>query len=69
MEPNNKWSVNYTWSQPYTVSMNPYYQTITQQMTVAHELQRLDDIDRAVQNMLTYPDAEAIINKLRNKEV
>jgi hypothetical protein len=61
-----KWQVSYTWTQPYTVSLNPYYNTLT----LAHELQRLDDIDRAVQNMLTYPDAEAIINKLTkaNKE-
>jgi hypothetical protein len=45
-----RWNINYTWTQPYTVSMNPFYNTLT----VAHELQRLDDIDRAVQMMLTY---------------
>lgn len=57
----HKWTgYSFTFTQPYTVSMNPYYN----QLSVAHELQRLDDIDKAVQNMLTYPDAEAIINKL-----
>jgi hypothetical protein len=58
-----RWNINYTWTQPYTVSMNPFYNTLT----VAHELQRLDDIDRAVQMMLTYPDAERIINKIRQQ--
>lgn len=57
----HKWNgYSFSFTQPYTVSLNPYYN----QISVAHELQRLDDIDKAVQNMLTYPDAEAIINKL-----
>ena len=59
-----KHSISYSWTQPYSVvSHNPFYQNLT----VAHELQRLDDIDRAVQNMLTYPDAEAIINTVMKR--
>lgn len=56
-----RWQITYTFTQPYNVSMNPLYQD---QIT-ANELRALDDIDRAVQNMLTYPDAERIINKLK----
>jgi hypothetical protein len=56
-------SYSFSFTQPYSVSMNPFYNTLT----VAHELQRLDDIDRAVQNMLTYPDAEAIINTVMKR--
>lgn len=56
-----RFTFSYTFTQPYNVSMNPLYQD---QVTL-NELQRLDDIDRAVQNMLTYPDAERIINKLK----
>ena len=58
----HKWNgYSFSWTQPYSASMNPLYQD---QVTL-NELQRLDDVDRAVQNMLTYPDAEAIINKLK----
>ena len=57
-----RWNINYTWTQPY-VSMNPLYQD----QVTANELRVLDDIDRAVQSMLTYPDAERILNKIRQK--
>mgnify|MGYP000633145065 CR=1 FL=1 len=68
-----RWQIKYQFTQPYHTidfvydtqnpSMNPLYQD----QIILNELQRLDDIDRAVQNMLTYPDAERIINKLRQK--
>jgi hypothetical protein len=55
-----KTSISHSWTQPYLpTSYNPFYE---RRVDLAHELQRLDDIDRAVQNMLTYPDAERIIN-------
>jgi hypothetical protein len=59
----NKWSYSYSWTQPYTVSMNPLYQ---HNVDLAHELRVLEDIDRAVEAMDTYPDALAIIQKVRN---
>ena len=37
-------------------------------ITVSNELARLDFLEDEVQSMLTYPDAEAIINKI-TKEI
>lgn len=52
---------SFTWSQPYSVSMNPVYQT----PSVDDEMKRLEMVDRWVDAMLTYPDAEAIMKKIR----
>jgi hypothetical protein len=43
--------------------MNPLYQHT---VDLAHELRVLEDIDRAVENMDSYPEAEAIIQKVLN---
>lgn len=59
----NSWSYSYSWTQPYNASMNPLYQPV---INLAHELRVLDDIDHAVDAMDTYPDALAIIQKVRN---
>ena len=61
---NNKWTVNYSWTQPYNqpTSFNPFYQA---QTTVERELEQLNCIDLLVDEMLTYPDAEAILNKIK----
>lgn len=68
MEPKkDPWNVNYSWTQPYLpTSYNPFYQTHTQ-ATVNKELDRLESIDRLVDEMLTYPDAEAILNKIKGQ--
>lgn len=50
--------ISYSWTQSY--SMNPFYQDLQ----TLHELQRLDDIDRAVENMTSYPDVELIMKKI-----
>jgi len=39
-----------------------------QEITVSNELARMDFLEDEVQSMLTYPDAEAIINKI-TKEI
>ena len=54
-----KWSMNYSFTQPYTgwKSANKIYD----------EIIRLDAIDNIVQHMLTYPDAERILNKIKEK--
>jgi hypothetical protein len=60
----------FSWTQPYhSVSYNPFYQSV-QNAQLELELDRLDAVDILVDEMLTYPDAEAIINKLTkaNKE-
>ena len=64
-----------SWTQPY-VSMNGFwsneqFERTTQKeqsITVSNELARLDFLEDEVQSMLTYPDAEAIINKI-TKEI
>jgi len=52
---------SFSWTQPYNVSANPFYQD----MAVHDELVRIEAVDNIVQNMLTYPDAEAILLKIR----
>jgi hypothetical protein len=64
-----------SWTQPY-VSMNGFwsneqFERTTQKeqaITVSNELARLDFLEDEIQSMLTYPDAEAIINKI-TKEI
>jgi len=59
---------SFSWTQPYNTSYNPFYQSV-QHSELELELDRLDAVDVLVDQMLTYPDAEAIINKLKaNKE-
>ena len=65
---NNTWSYDFSWTQPY-VSMNDFFQgkecrEIFEDISIEQELDRLDQTDEIVQNMLTYPDAEAILNKI-----
>jgi hypothetical protein len=59
------------WSQPY-ISMNDFFQgkdcgEIYEALSVEQEIDALDKSDEIVQNMLTYPDAEAILNKIRKE--
>ena len=56
------WTINHSWTQPYP-SMNPFYQDTT----VRDEMIRIEAVDNIVQSMLTYPDAERIMNKLRGQ--
>ena len=51
---------SFSWTQPYNVSINPFYTNYR----VRDEMIRIEAVDNIVQNMLTYPDAEAILNKL-----
>jgi len=57
----DKWSINYSWSQPY--SLNPAYTT----SEVHDEMIRIEAVDNIVQNLLTYPDAERIINTVKTR--
>tara|TARA_B110000090_G_scaffold192438_1_gene225838 strand:+ start:997 stop:1299 length:303 start_codon:yes stop_codon:yes gene_type:complete len=68
--------ISYSWTQPYP-SMEGFFvpkelfERTTQEeqeITVSNELARLDHLEEEVQSMLTYPDAEAIINKI-TKEI
>lgn len=64
------------WSQPY-VTMEGFFvpkeqsERTTQEeqeITVSNELARLDFLEDEVQSMLTYPDAECIMNRI-TKEI
>jgi len=56
---------SFTWTQPYQpTSYNPFYERKTD---IADEMARLEMVDRWVDAMLTYPDADAILNKIRHK--
>ena len=68
---NNTWSYDWSWTQPY-VSMNDFFQgkecrEIYEALSVEQELDSLDRADEAVQNMLTFPEADAILNKIRKE--
>ena len=57
-----------SWTQPYLpTSDKPVYQSV-QDSQLERELDRLDAVDILVDEMLTYPDAERIINSIMNKQ-
>jgi len=62
----NKWSVNYSWNQPYQYTYTHQERLIREWKTV-QELQKIFEIDAMVEKMETYPDAEAIIQKVQNE--
>jgi len=71
MSKKDVWSYDWSWTQPY-VSMNEFFQgkecrEIYQDLSNQEELDRLDKTDETVDKMLTYPDAEAILNKIRRQ--
>jgi hypothetical protein len=53
----NKWSINYSWTQPYTNWNHPVSST-DQQLTV------INAIDNIVSHMETYPDAERLLKNI-----
>lgn len=55
-----KWTMSYSYSQPYTAWNHPA-------SSVEKEIAVLDAIDNIVQHMLTYPEAEAILNTVMNQ--
>ena len=59
--PFNGYSVS--WTQPYLpTSYNPFYEPAAND--IAQEMAKIEMVDNWVDAMLTYPDAERIINKL-----
>jgi len=66
MSKKETWSYSFEWTQPY-VEMHSFFdkeQKIDPRIETSNELSRLDFLEEEVQNMLTYPDAEAIIKKI-----
>ena len=58
---------SYSFTQPYPCFFTNEMKEIIQERKVEEEIDALDRTDQAVQNMLTYPDAEAILNKIREE--
>jgi hypothetical protein len=57
-------SISYSWTQPYNASMNPAYDN---QLRVAQELLLLDQIDRQVEPMSSFPQVEEMLKKVLDK--
>lgn len=53
-----------SWTQPYTISMNPFYNTPS---SSHDEMIRIEAVDRLVESGLTHPEADRILNKLRQQ--
>ena len=56
---------SFTWTQPYLpTSYNPFYKRKTD---IAEQMARIEMVDNWVNAMLTFPDAERILNKIRKE--
>jgi len=56
---------SFSFTQPYPSFFTQEMKDLINERKVEDELDSLDRADRIVQNMLTYPDAEAIMNKIK----
>jgi len=53
---------SFSWTQPYLpTSYNPFYE---RKVDVADEMTRLEMVDRWVDAMFAYPDAEEVLNAI-----
>ena len=80
---NGNWSYDWSWTQPYVnmegfgsfndaykgLSSGDIYQKMQEEQATQKEMALLASIDEEVQNMLTYPDAEAILNKIKKEDL
>ena len=70
MVEHKKWSMSAKFTQPYhSLDSGKIYELLKAQETeIANELAWLDYVEEEfIQNMLTYPDAEAILNKIKKE--
>ena len=64
---NNNWSISTSGTQPYLpTSYNPFYEPSPEHVAT-EELIRIAAVDNIVDKMLTYPDAERIINVIKQR--
>ena len=71
MSKKETWSYDFSWTQPY-VDMEGFFKgkecrEIYEDLATEAELDRLNETDELVDKMLTYPDAEAILNKIKEQ--
>jgi hypothetical protein len=57
MNEDNKWSINYSWTQPYSNWSHPT-NSITKEMAV------IEAIDNIITHMVGYPDAELLLKNI-----
>ena len=67
-KPNGKWSYDFSWTQPYVEMQgfglfDPTKEQVAQ--TTQKELDRIASIDEQIDLMDRYPDAEAMIERLK----
>ncbi len=70
MAQDKKWSMSAKFTQPYhSLDSGKIYELLKAQETeIANELAWFDYVETEfIQNMLTYPDAEAILNKIKKE--
>lgn len=61
-KPNGKWSCEHSWTQAY-----PGWPKEQSDHSTQKEMDRIASIDKLVDSMLTYPEAEAIINNIKKR--
>jgi len=59
------WTISHSWTQPYP-SMNSFY-NMNQVVDIQEQLRTIEMVDDWVDAMLTYPDAERIMNKIQKE--
>jgi len=59
------WTISHSWTQPYP-SMNSFYD-MNQVVDIQEQLRTIEMVDDWVDAMLTYPDAERIMNKIQKE--
>lgn len=65
MEHNPFEGYSFSWTQPYSVSMNPFYQINTKDHNIEKEMAVVEAVDHLVESGLTHPAADAILMKLK----
>ena len=61
MNEDNKWSINYSWTQQYTNWNHPV-------STVDKEMSIINAIDNIVAHMTDYPDAERLLASIMSRK-
>lgn len=62
---NNKWSMSYSWTQPWSQAISWNVNPYTVSVNTDAEIKRLEMVDRWVDSMSSYPDAIEIIEKIK----
>lgn len=61
MNKDNKWTINYSWTQPYSNWGAPAWPATT-------HMSIIDAIDNIVDHMVSYPDAERLLSTIMSRK-